>query len=235
MRERFTSDHASEKDLNNSFLCCFKSKKSKDDAENRKAFDDPESSEEENDNLENEAFFVTQDNNSNPPNEQALLKRANIFQPSITNLSNGFPNSVTHNNATINNKPSGFQKLARYVKIYKKRYKCFVNSPKVHFIFDAVFFTIFLIMFSYLILCKFTFYKTSAQKSGKMAFEEEIDPTNNRSIIENELNSTHVFLSRYKQNSEQVEISEISKLEYALLFWVVSLLIEEVRQVSFFL
>jgi hypothetical protein len=45
-------------------------------------------------------------------------------------------------------------------------------------------------------------------------------------------NASAVLLSRYsKKSNNEREIADVSKLEYFLLFWIVSLLIEEFRQV----
>lgn len=44
---------------------------------------------------------------------------------------------------------------------YWNRYKRFLQSPRVHFVYDATFYCIFLMFFSYVILCEFTFYEAT--------------------------------------------------------------------------
>ncbi len=247
MKERFSTDQdrAAEKGLSyRSFLCCFKSKKSLEEAENSKAFNDNDSLEDKDENEENEAFFVTKEANheeqNSDQNQIGLLRRVNIFTAaSVSNMSQEYQNSASNVNSVTSSVEQGtfFQKISRYAHIFTKRYKCFVNSPKVHFIFDAAFFTVFLIMFSYLILCKFTFYKVNTMKSEKIAeSEKETIQTEISSLNQTESetgNMTHVFVSHYMKNyPHEGEISEISAFEYALFFWVISLLIEEIRQVS---
>jgi hypothetical protein len=101
-----------------------------------------------------------------------------------------------------------------FFTLYFKRYKSFVTSPRVHFVFDAFFFITFLVLFSYMILCKFNFYDTEEIRSPYFSL--------NRSTT----NSTN-----YKIETEYSMIAAPNFLEYLILFWVVSIIIEEIRQV----
>lgn len=106
-------------------------------------------------------------------------------------------------------KRSKFPLISRalfFIGVYIKRYKNFVNSPRVHFVFDASFFIIFLMLFSYMMLCKFT-------------FEEEVE-IRNKSTNESSSDAGQVVMIK----------TVPSFIEYFLLFWVVSLFIEEGRQ-----
>lgn len=44
-------------------------------------------------------------------------------------------------------------------QVYLSRYKNFIDSPRIHFVYDTVFYTIFLLLFSYMMLCDFNYYK----------------------------------------------------------------------------
>ena len=100
--------------------------------------------------------------------------------------------------------------------VYLKRYKNFVTSPKVHFIFDAVFFTFFLLLFSYFMLCEFTLFK-----------EEDDDFSGRNVSVILQSNTTRIHTDQTKT------ISKPSRIEFVLLFWIISLLVEEMRQFVF--
>ena len=50
-----------------------------------------------------------------------------------------------------NNKPS-----------YWKRYRSFMNAPKVHFVYESISFFLFILLFSYVLLCEFKTNGTSS-------------------------------------------------------------------------
>ena len=104
-------------------------------------------------------------------------------------------------------------------RTYWNRYKSFVNSPRVHFINEAIFNTIFLIIFSYVMLCKFYYYER---------FDNE-DPhqAHNGSIIQN---LTSNILPREEETIRIVR--QPTHLEYLLIYWIFSFITEEARQVS---
>jgi hypothetical protein len=71
-----------------------------------------------------------------------------------------YNNNDDDDNKENNKKADKPNPIRNFCQLYSKRYKNFVKSPRVHFVFDAAFFTMFIILFSYMMLCEFTFYKT---------------------------------------------------------------------------
>ena len=62
---------------------------------------------------------------------------------------------------------------------YWNRYKRFLQSPRVHFVYDATFYLIFLLFFSYIILCEFGFYEVIEETTEIAPVTDAIDLTDN--------------------------------------------------------
>ena len=62
---------------------------------------------------------------------------------------------------------------------YWNRYKRFLQSPRVHFVYDATFYLIFLLFFSYIILCEFGFYELIEETTEIVPVTDAIDLTDN--------------------------------------------------------
>lgn len=87
----------------------------------------------------------------------------------------------------------------------------FLQIPRVRFFYDSLSYFIFLLLFSYVILCDFNF-KKQIQKP-------------------NSFTSTDIINERFdKNNEENVKISLPSTLEFVIVGWVFALFCEEVRQ-----
>lgn len=97
-------------------------------------------------------------------------------------------------------------------KIYCKRYKHFIDSPRVHFVYETVFYSIFLAFFSFMLLCEFEYYQKNTQLSTHLEFT-----TNSSSY-------TDFKLVKYPSYSE-----------YIIIFWWLMYVIEEFRQVTIWL
>lgn len=104
-------------------------------------------------------------------------------------------------------KHSKSSKLATYWDLYKR----FVHAPRVHFVYDAFFYILFLCLFSYTVLCELTFYT-------KVQVEE-------RSY--NESNRTRYLPSTVSKTI----VKTPSVYEYLLIYWIFSFIMEEFRQV----
>lgn len=120
---------------------------------------------------------------------------------------------------------SGRTKKQSKLSTYWDRFKHFVKSPRVHFVYDAFCFSLFLLLFSYMILCEFTYYENI-----------EIE------VPVNQINST--FVSNFSNLSSIVpntniiyekkivkDIKKPSYIEYILIYWMVAFMAEEARQV----
>jgi hypothetical protein len=136
---------------------------------------------------------------------------------------------------------------------YWSRYRRFVHSPRVHFVYDALFYVIFLIMFSYMILCEFDYYEETEKESNDFVLSQNenfVNKTINQNYNLNQ--SVHVFNSSSKlrnispnenssalfnENSHYASSSrrllkKPSWIEYILIYWMLTFMIEEGRQVS---
>ena len=110
------------------------------------------------------------------------------------------------------------------LKVYWKRYDSFMKSPKVHFFYDAIFYGIFLIIFSYMLLCDFNYAKiiyeeySYSEENSTLPYQTKIYNTNTSSLLRNR---------RIKQKIVQ----DPSFIEYLVIFWVFAFFFEEVNQV----
>ena len=109
------------------------------------------------------------------------------------------------------------------IEIYLKRYDSFIKSPRVHFVYDTAFYTAFLLIFSYVMLCDLSYYDTENEKTflGNSTFDENTNVTFIR--IQNE--------TYFEKNI----VKNPSSLEYLLIFWVFSFICEEFSQVNVYL
>ena len=99
-------------------------------------------------------------------------------------------------------------KLATYWDLYKR----FVHAPRVHFVYDAFFYILFLTLFSYTVLCELQF--------NTQVYVKE---TSN-----NESNSTRFLPSKFVARTV---VKSPSICEYLLIYWIFSFIMEEFRQV----
>jgi hypothetical protein len=114
-----------------------------------------------------------------------------------------------------------FKKKQKKWSTYWSRYKRFVDSPRVHFTYDAIFYLIFLALFSYMILCEFDY---SIMENQHLNDSIESLYSNNSSIYNKNSNS----LPNIKK-----QVKMPSSIEYLLIFWVLAFIIEEIRQVNY--
>lgn len=121
--------------------------------------------------------------------------------------------------------------LMNKLRLYKWRYSSFINSPRVCFIYDTFFYTIFLLLFSYMLLCRFVYYEDELNRDNDdEAPKSHLLAATNRSIS----NSSGLLRNRSLSEPADDELREVTKptrLEYTLMVWVFIYLIEEVKQV----
>ena len=115
--------------------------------------------------------------------------------------------------------------LAQYIdlnknafQIYWQRYFSFTQSPKVHFFYDTFFYTVFLFLFSYMLLCDYGYYET---------IYEEVVVAN---LTEIEYASVNSDESSSKTKARKI-VKNPSVIEIVLVFWIFSFLFEELIQV----
>lgn len=122
-------------------------------------------------------------------------------------------------------KKSGRTKRKSIVATYWDRFKHFVKSPRVHFVYDAFCFSLFLLLFSYMILCEFTYYEN-------VLIEVPINMINS-SFINNSSNLSAPLPQIPITEKQMVkEIKKPSFIEYVLIYWMFAFMAEEARQVS---
>ena len=97
------------------------------------------------------------------------------------------------------------QNRKRKLEIYWKRYQSFTESPKVHFFYDTIFYATFLLIFSYMLLCDFNYYKLVEER----LFLEE--------------NTTANFSQ--SQEGPLITVRAVQTptfIEYLVTFWIIS-------------
>jgi hypothetical protein len=124
-------------------------------------------------------------------------------------------------------------------KTYCQHYKQFVNSPCVHFVYDAFFYIIFLMLFSYMVLCEFTYYDNNDELNKEIGSNMNDSLATNVSFIFNHQNGTNQShtspsIDNFVDIEEEPErvIKKPALIEYILIYWMISLIIDEIRQVS---
>jgi len=106
-------------------------------------------------------------------------------------------------------------------KVYWKRYDSFTQSPKVHFFYDTIFYTVFLIIFSYMLLCEYSYHLN----------DEDVNLMDrNLTHFEEFYTNMTTNLTNTFNNGKTVRLP--SFIEYLLAFWVFSFLIDEIYQVK---
>lgn len=121
---------------------------------------------------------------------------------------------------------------------YWNRFKSFAHSPRVHFVYDASFYIIFLMLFSYMILCEFNYYETIDEEI--IEYENNSASANLTNFTSNShdvSNSTNSPLNQTKLNFRTIivqnkVIKNPSWIEYLLIYWIIAFIAEETRQVN---
>ena len=125
------------------------------------------------------------------------------FIPQIT-----VPNSVINKD----------ERKRTILEIYFNRYRSFMHSPKVHFVYEELFFVFFLALFTWVLLFDFKYYETITTTIE----------TNFTNITENSTS----FVTSQLETIEAKQVKAPSVLEWILIFWVLSYVFDEIHQVS---
>ena len=150
-------------------------------------------------------------------------------------------------------KKPGARKFQKRVKkkqtkwaTYISRFKRFSNSPRVHFVYEKTFFVIFLLLFSYMILCEFTYYdKEELFLQNETSLYSRMENSSFNSVLIsiesnnfNDSNSSSVDYIFNENSTSSRIIKEVVKkpswVEYLLIYWMIALMAEEARQVFIF-
>lgn len=99
-------------------------------------------------------------------------------------------------------------------RTYWNLYKQFIHSPRVHFVYDAICYLIFLLLFSYMVLCELNYY--------------EEQPVEENSFLNGSVNGTAAVPTALDKAERSVK--EPSIAEFVLILWIFSFMMEEVRQ-----
>lgn len=148
----------------------------------------------------------------------------------------------------VHQQTTPWQVMRKNFHLYHKRYTSFINSPRVCFIYETFFYTIFLVIFSYMLLCNFEYYVRNDQNKDDVEVfnesklvENKYLPFNNHTDFNSttsfeDLNSTDVGLDAKSAVvvSGTRQIAAVSLCEYILYFWILTFIAEECRQVNEF-
>ncbi len=138
-------------------------------------------------------------------------------------------NTSDHENE-MNNESYIISSKKSLFNIYWSRYRTFVKTPKVHYAYEFIFYAVFLLIFSYTLLCKLNYYEEDIIKFN----ENKSNESNNYNYSENsqiELNATqYLNLNETIQNNEKI-IAMPSSFEYVLIIWIILFFIDEIYQV----
>ena len=102
-----------------------------------------------------------------------------------------------------------------FFKIYIQRYKNFVKTPKMQFIYETFFYLLFLMLYSYIMLCKFNYYDDNME-----------------SRITNATNRSDSGVGRNIGGPERI-LAGPSCSEYILILWIMFYTIDEFHQVNY--
>jgi hypothetical protein len=128
---------------------------------------------------------------------------------------------------------------------YASRFKRFSNSPRVHFVYEKTFFVVFLLLFSYMILCEFTYYEKIETYILDIPMKNSTFNSSTLESTKTEANNTasnetlnYYYEEDYDNSTALKIIKEVVKkpswVEYLLIYWMIALMAEEARQVCFF-
>ena len=109
--------------------------------------------------------------------------------------------------------PSLTKKTPSLPHIYWSRYRYFLRSPKVHYIYEVLFYVVFLILFSYTLLCEFNFYEEGFVINAN--YSREINFT----LVDNE----------EPQKIRRILLPSLA--EIFLIFWIFTFIIGEIFEV----
>lgn len=157
-------------------------------------------------------------------------------------------------------KPTKHKRKKRQSKwtTYWSRYKHFVQSPCVHFVYDALFYVVFLFLFSYMILCEFTYFEevevweeVRIDRYARSVTTQEGNYTN-ETVWKNYTSTTSTTTTMKSTTTNQIKnsvspvddkimklvshvvVKKPSWIEWLLIYWMFAFAAEEARQVFTF-
>ncbi len=116
------------------------------------------------------------------------------------------------------------------IKTYLKRYEYFIKSPKTRFLYDTLFYMTFLSIYSYMLLCEFSYFEEENFLPNSKEANSSNDEISNSTLINNIDNSSISFRSVDDSNRSATSPKII---EYIITIWVLSFFVEEMKQVIY--
>jgi hypothetical protein len=145
-----------------------------------------------------------------------------------------FENDFKQINSKNNDYENNNESPKSLFNIYWERYSIFVKTPKVHYIYEFIFYVIFLLLFSYTLLCKLNYYEIYNANTIK-SYSNSSDYTKNKTDnnqIEYEANNYNEYsLANETTRSNEKQIVMPSLFEYVLIIWILLFIIDEFYQV----
>ena len=122
------------------------------------------------------------------------------------------------------------KRLKSKIKTYLKRYEYFIKSPKTRFLYDTLFYMTFLSIYSYMLLCEFSYFEEENFLPNSKEANSSNDEISNSTLINNIDNSSISFRSVDDSNRSATSPKII---EYIITIWVLSFFAEEIKQVIY--
>ena len=175
------------------------------------------------------SFCIT-DTSSGSSNSSDESTDSELFKSEVNSVSSA--NHTHKQKTTIINNNNQHQRSKKYTKrikvakqtkwsTYWNRYKRFLHSPLVHFIYDTIFNAVFILLFSYMILCEFTYTETA----------KELIEINKNATNLNDLSQIITISNRTYSYIQVNRLKSPSWIEYLLVYWMFTFMMEELRQV----
>jgi hypothetical protein len=111
------------------------------------------------------------------------------------------------------------------LQTYWSRLKAFWSSPKVHFVYEESFFVFFLILFSYVLLCEFTYHAYDREPPVEMTTAEEATFNSSAELFTSRADSSEAMGLAKRRIGPSIS-------EYVLMFWVFTFVVDEMVQVT---
>jgi len=116
------------------------------------------------------------------------------------------------------------------IKTYLKRYEYFIKSPKTRFLYDTLFYMTFLSIYSYMLLCEFSYFEEENFLPNSKEANSSNEEISNSTLINNSDNSSISFRS-VDDSNRSAKSPKI--IEYIITIWVLSFFVEEIKQVIY--
>jgi hypothetical protein len=151
------------------------------------------------------------------------------LQEKLSDITVTFIDTANQNNNDEDVIKKSLPKRAKLkIKTYLKRYEYFIKSPKTRFLYDTLFYMTFLSIYSYMLLCEFSYFEEEIFLQNSIEANSSNEEIDNLTLINNNDNNTIGFRSFDDSNRSATSPKLI---EYIITIWVLSFFVEEMKQV----